>query len=1001
MATRSISVWLKANTADFRAQMGQASKSLEDLAAKSDKTGKVAQTGLGRLAQSAQLQRQAWSTVSTGLLATSVAAGAMVGVAVKKFADFDQAMSGVQAATHETAANMELLRAAAIKAGADTQYSATDAAEAIEALAKAGISTADILSGGLAGSMSLAAAGGLAVGDAAEIAATALTQFKLSGSDVGHVADLLAAGAGKAQGDVSDLGMALKQSGLVANQTGLSIDETTGALSAFASAGLIGSDAGTSFKSMLQRLTPQSAEAQKLMDQLGISAYDAGGNFVGLAAFAGNLQSALKDLTPEQRNSALATIFGSDAVRAASVIYDQGATGVQSWIDSVDDAGYAASTAAARTDNLKGDIERLSGSLETVFIKSAGGANGLLRSLAQQAEAAVNAFGELPDPVQQGALGLLALVAAGGGAAGMFMKIVPAILDTRTAMRDLNVGIPVLSTLSQSASLAQSSFSSLRVAVGDFGTAFSLARGVGESSMSALATASATSMSGIKSAASGVGSALLGAFGGPVGLAVAGLTVAIGMYAQGQQEAAAFTAALTATLNEQTGALTQSSRAAVAKQLQDKGVFDDARDLGISLDTVTQAAMGNAEAMSELAHKSGEVSSDALNNNLIPSLDSNFRKMQNVESVTKSTAEQVEASKSAWDNQSSAVDSSTDSQDDNAASTAAATSAIDDQTSALQDLVKAQSDAAGIALSLSDAQIGYQKSLDDATASIEKNGRTLDINTEAGRSNRGALDDVASSGWDLIKSMSAIGASQSDLQGSMATTRADFIRTATQMGMNRAAAEQLADQYGLIPSSIKTSAELNDRASGPLAALKQRLLTIPNGTATVYLKDNASYRIDSIKQKIQQLDGTWATVGVQTVTVGSGRGALVGSALATGGPVSGPGTGTSDTAGIFALSNGEHVLTASDVQKLGGQSGVYRFREALQAGRVTGYAAGGAVPREARVSASSFVAPRVSVAAPSMEGMVLTGSLDINGAIVPIIDGRIQRQQRDFARRPR
>jgi TP901 family phage tail tape measure protein len=130
----------------------------------------------------------------------------------------------------------------------------------IEALAKAGVSTTDILGGGLTGALSLAAAGNQSVGDAAETAASAMTQFKLSGKDIPHIADLLAAGAGKAQGEVSDLAMALNQTGLVASQTGLSINETTAGLAAFASAGLIGSDAGTSFKTMLLRLTPTSGQ---------------------------------------------------------------------------------------------------------------------------------------------------------------------------------------------------------------------------------------------------------------------------------------------------------------------------------------------------------------------------------------------------------------------------------------------------------------------------------------------------------------------------------------------------------------------------------------------------------------------------------------------------------------------------------------------------------------------------------------------------------------------
>ena len=170
---------------------------------------------------------------------------------------------------------MDLLREASIEAGKRTVFSATEAAGAVEELAKAGIATADILAGGLNGALDLAAAGGLDVAEAAGIAAIALKQFNLAGDQMPHVADLMAAGAGKAMGSVSDLGMALRQAGQVANMTGLTIEETTAGLSAFASAGLLGSDAGTSFKAMLQRLTPQSAEAQGKMDELGISAYDA------------------------------------------------------------------------------------------------------------------------------------------------------------------------------------------------------------------------------------------------------------------------------------------------------------------------------------------------------------------------------------------------------------------------------------------------------------------------------------------------------------------------------------------------------------------------------------------------------------------------------------------------------------------------------------------------------------------------------------------------------
>ncbi|RII94561.1 phage tail tape measure protein [Clavibacter californiensis] len=373
-----------------------------------------------KLAVHVQKNEQAFTTAGTGLVALGGVGVLAAGAAIAKYAEFDKAMSEVQAATHSAAEEQNVLREAALEAGASTKYSATEAAGAIEELAKAGISTADILSGGLSGALDLAAAGGLGVADAAGIASTALTQFKLAGSDIPHVADLLSAGAGKAMGSVQDLSGALNQAGLVSSQTGLSIEETTAGLSAFASAGLLGSDAGTSFKSMLQRLTPQSAEAQAAMDKLGISAYDSQGEFIGLSEFAGNLQTSLADLSVEQRNSALATIFGSDAVRAASVLYSEGASGIADWEGKVNDSGYAAETARIRMDNLAGDVEKLGGSFETNLIKSGSGANDAIRGLVQTTTGLLDLVGGLPAPVLSAGTAILGIggsIALAGGAA--------------------------------------------------------------------------------------------------------------------------------------------------------------------------------------------------------------------------------------------------------------------------------------------------------------------------------------------------------------------------------------------------------------------------------------------------------------------------------------------------------------------------------------------------------------------------------------------------------
>lgn len=935
---RSIKVTFRTNIADFKQQMKSASTSLEDVAKSGDKTGKVAETQLGRLTQSAQLQREAWSTVSTGLAAYGAAATAVAAIAVKKFADFDEAMSEVQADTQETAANMELLRAAAIDAGADTKYSATEAASAIDALAKAGISTADILGGGLAGSLNLAAAGGLDVGDAAEIAATALTQFKLSGQDVNHVADLLAAGAGKAQGDVSDLSMALKQSGLVASQTGLSIEETTGALSAFASAGLLGSDAGTSFKSMLQRLTPQSQEAQTLMDELGISAYDAQGNFIGLTAFAGNLQDSLKGLTTEQRNSAMATIFGSDAVRAASVLYDQGADGIQSWIDKVDDSGYASRVAAQKMDNLKGDVEKLSGSIETTFIKAGSGANDILRQLVQWADSAVDGFSKLPTPAQQGVVAIIGLTGAAAGLVGIGMKVFTSLADVRTAMDSLNLSGGRLETgLKATAKVLGK--------VTTAATAYGVALNILDNSWQ-------NSAEGIEEFNNQIATA------GKIDISKAFSGVNDGYWGRQAIDAENFSDAVRVAAdpgfwekadNTVTSFFGSVDTASLKAQQQFKGI-------GSSLAEVASTDLPSAQAaFQDLWDAAGGGDEDGLKLlDLMPAYKASLTDLATSMGIAADDATLLQLANGEL---GSGLTGTSDAADDTSTAIDSVTDAAEAASDAIDEYVQSLSDAAGIAMSLDSAQAAWaQQTRDNSEALQELTGYTddagkwveglgsavtasgdaWDLYTDAGQLANQTMLDTSQKAWDLVEALYNEQGASADLEGAMASGRDEFIRTATQMGLTQEAAEALADEYGLIPDTVRTDIIASTgQAQSAIDVIADQLASLP--TKKTITVDVLQY---------------YSTYGESVYSASGGTGS---NALhkATGGAIYGPGTGTSDSI-LARLSNGEHVLTASDVQKAGGQAAVYRLREAIQAGALR-FADGGAV------GGSSLVSPKVMV----------------------------------------
>lgn len=404
---------------------GDTSGLVRDIGTAAQTAGRSVAGGLGAGA------RTVLSDLGTAAGVSAIGIGAIGGAAVKASIDFNKSMSGVSAVAGATAAELDLLREAALQAGADTAFSASEAAQAQGELVRAGVSVSDVLGGALAGALGLAAAGQLDLANAAEISAQALNIFDLAGSETTRVADVLAAGANKSAADVAQLGDALRQGGLVAAQTGLSLEETVGVLSLFADNALIGSDAGTSFKTFLQRLVPQSDAAAEAMADLGLQFFDATGAFVGIEEVAGQLQQALGGLSDEQRQAALTTLFGSDAVRAASVLMDGGAAAVRDYTAAVNDQGAAAEMAAEQLNNLAGDIEEFKGSVETSLIRIGDLFDGTNRQIVQGGTEIVNVFNEFATTPAWAAIqrNIDRLALVGGGRLGELADRLSGALD--------------------------------------------------------------------------------------------------------------------------------------------------------------------------------------------------------------------------------------------------------------------------------------------------------------------------------------------------------------------------------------------------------------------------------------------------------------------------------------------------------------------------------------------------------------------------------------------
>lgn len=362
MPDRSVVVRLEAITAGYDAEMAKA--------------GAATEAAMGRATKSVLDNHAAWGKLGRGVRDAGLAVGVGIAAAVKEAADFNAKMALVQTLSHSNESQMRKLSAAAKSAGLDFGFTANQVADAEAELIKAGVSVKDILGGGLKGALTLASAGQLDVGQSAEIAASAMAQFKLQGKDIPHIADLLAAAADKAQGNLDDMGYALEQAGTTAHQSGLSIEQTTGTLAAFAHAGLIGERGGTTFKQMLLQLEHPAKDASALMDKYNLSLYNANGQIKTMPELAGNLQRAFEHLTPAQRNSALATIFGSRAIQGANILMGDGQKVIAQWIKKVDAQGFAAHQASGKLNSLEGDLTKLKAAGENAFIDLGSGAVG-------------------------------------------------------------------------------------------------------------------------------------------------------------------------------------------------------------------------------------------------------------------------------------------------------------------------------------------------------------------------------------------------------------------------------------------------------------------------------------------------------------------------------------------------------------------------------------------------------------------------------------------------
>lgn len=333
--------------------------------------------------------------------------------------DFTSQMSTVEAISGATAAEMEKLNAEALKMGSTTQFTATQAGEALEYMAMAGWKTDQMLYG-LAPIMNLAAASGEDLGTTADIVTDALTAFGLKAKDAERFADILAVTSSNANTNVSMMGETFKYVAPIAGTMGYTAEDVAVAIGLMANSGIKASQAGTTLKAALSQMSKPSDTAAKAMKKIGLSLTYSNGEMKPFNELVQDMRKGFSGLTKAQQVQYAATIFGQEAMGGMLAIINASDEDVQKLTDSIENCSGATEEMARKArDNIKGDWTLFESAVNGVQLSLVLLNETAIRSVIQGMTSLVDRFRLASDATKQGAL-KFALVAAAMGPVMVF-----------------------------------------------------------------------------------------------------------------------------------------------------------------------------------------------------------------------------------------------------------------------------------------------------------------------------------------------------------------------------------------------------------------------------------------------------------------------------------------------------------------------------------------------------------------------------------------------------
>lgn len=351
-----------------------------------------------------------------------------VGIAaVKTAADYESAMSNVQAITGATGEDFEKLKQLGKDLGASTAWSAQECAEAMQYTGMAGWTAKENIDG-LKGILDLASASGTDLARTSDIMTDAISAFGYKASDSAKFADVMTKACTSANVSVDTLGESYKYCGAICGTMGYSIDEVTTSLAVMGNMGIKGSQAGTALKNAISNMAAPTKNMKAAMDDLGISIVNQDGSMKSWGDVIKNLQGSFKGLTQDQQAAYAKQLFGKESMAGMLAIINTSTSDYNALADSIKNSGGAANDAAqTQLNNLNGQLTLLKSALEGAAITIGDKLLPYIKNAVGWVQKATDWFNGLSDAQVSMIMKFAGIAAAIGPALLIFGKLVSTV----------------------------------------------------------------------------------------------------------------------------------------------------------------------------------------------------------------------------------------------------------------------------------------------------------------------------------------------------------------------------------------------------------------------------------------------------------------------------------------------------------------------------------------------------------------------------------------------